>query len=90
MQGNSSMKKAILILSIILTSTAFAKEIDIVNNSQYDQNVIPVEQIAKGMALKEPIEMQDNKDGVELKSSDGKVCIILMKNGKMDGINCHS
>jgi hypothetical protein len=84
------MKKAILILSIILTSTAFAKEVDIVNNSQYDQNVIPVEQIAKGMALKEPIEMRDNKDGVELKGSDGKVCIISIKNGKMAGINCHS
>jgi len=84
------MKKSILILSIILTSTAFAKEVDIVNNSQYDQNVIPVEQIAKGMALKEPIEMRDNKDGVELKGSDGKVCIISIKNGNMAGINCHS
>lgn len=84
------MKKAILILSTILTSTAFAKEVDIVNNSQYDQNVIPVEQIAKGMALKEPIEMRDNKDGVELKGSDGKVCIISIKNGKMARINCHS
>lgn len=77
---------AILVLAV--TPVALAK-VEIENRSTQNVEELGVEQIAKSMELGNELVVEDVANGVAI-SGNGKVCVLKMTNGTIQGLSCQT
>ena len=76
------------ILVLVITPVALAK-VEIENHSTQNVEELGVEQIAKSMELGNKLIVEDVADGVAI-SGNGKVCVLKMTNGTIQGLSCQT
>ena len=82
-----NVKHALLALFVLADTPAALSKVEIENNSTHKVEALGVEEIAKSMELGNKLVVEDVANGVAI-SGNGKVCILKMTNGTIQGLSC--
>lgn len=82
-----NVKHALLALFVLAATPAALAKVEIENHSTQNVEALGVEEIAKSMELGNKLVVEDVANGVAI-SGNGKVCILKMTNGTIQGLSC--
>lgn len=82
-----NVKHALLVLFVLAATPAALAKVEIENHSTQNVEALGVEEIAKSMELGNKLVVEDVANGVAI-SGNGKVCILKMTNGTIQGLSC--
>ena len=79
-----------LLAILVLTATPVAlAKVEIENHSTQNVEALGVEEIAKSMELGNKLVVEHVADGVAI-YGNGKVCVLKMTNGTIQGLSCQT
>lgn len=82
-----NIKHVLLAILVLATTPVALAKVEIENRSTQNAEELGVEQIAKSMDLGNKVVVEDVANDVSI-SGNGKVCVLKMTNGTIQGLSC--